>query len=329
MHLFGNMLFLWIYGDNVERRLGGCPYLLAYLATGVVATLAHALVFSSLGRAAGRRLGRDLGRARLLLRALPAQHRAHAGLPAAVPDARVRDPGAARARHVPAVRQPAAVRARGRGRRGARRPHRRLHRRGARRPGWSSGAASTAGPPQVEVVAAPGERRGRARVARRRALRRGGPALLRAAGVGDARRALAGRGRRARQLAAPQRQRRRGAHAAAARRPATTRAARARRGLRARRARSCSRTCGEPTAAYQYLLSALELGAVAETEAARPAACSAGSTRCRSGKWGGCTRLRAGQRSCPLRPRAVHAPGARLARRGPRRRRGPGRAPSW
>jgi membrane associated rhomboid family serine protease len=47
MHLFGNMLFLWIYGDNVERRLGAIPYLLAYLATGVAATLTHALVFSS------------------------------------------------------------------------------------------------------------------------------------------------------------------------------------------------------------------------------------------------------------------------------------------
>ena len=47
MHLFGNMLFLWIYGDNVERRLGAIPYLLWYLATGVAATLTHALVFSS------------------------------------------------------------------------------------------------------------------------------------------------------------------------------------------------------------------------------------------------------------------------------------------
>jgi membrane associated rhomboid family serine protease len=47
MHLFGNMLFLWIYGDNVERRLGPPVYLFAYLATGVVATLSHALVFSS------------------------------------------------------------------------------------------------------------------------------------------------------------------------------------------------------------------------------------------------------------------------------------------
>ena len=39
MHLFGNMLFLWIYGDNVEHRLGSVKYLLAYLATGVTATL--------------------------------------------------------------------------------------------------------------------------------------------------------------------------------------------------------------------------------------------------------------------------------------------------
>jgi membrane associated rhomboid family serine protease len=46
MHLFGNMLFLWIYGDNVERRLGGIPYLFWYLATGVAATLTHALVFA-------------------------------------------------------------------------------------------------------------------------------------------------------------------------------------------------------------------------------------------------------------------------------------------
>ncbi|MGH7805894.1 MAG: rhomboid family intramembrane serine protease [Candidatus Binatia bacterium] len=39
MHLFGNMLFLWIYGDNVEHRLGAIPYVIAYLATGVAATM--------------------------------------------------------------------------------------------------------------------------------------------------------------------------------------------------------------------------------------------------------------------------------------------------
>jgi len=43
LHLFGNMLFLWIYGDNVEHRLGAVRYLLAYLGTGVAATLFHAV----------------------------------------------------------------------------------------------------------------------------------------------------------------------------------------------------------------------------------------------------------------------------------------------
>ncbi len=41
MHLFGNMLFLWIYGDNVEHRLGRLPFLFWYLATGAAATLFH------------------------------------------------------------------------------------------------------------------------------------------------------------------------------------------------------------------------------------------------------------------------------------------------
>jgi membrane associated rhomboid family serine protease len=44
MHLFGNMLFLWIYGDNVEYRLGRVKYLLAYLATGAAATLFYTLL---------------------------------------------------------------------------------------------------------------------------------------------------------------------------------------------------------------------------------------------------------------------------------------------
>lgn len=44
MHLAGNMLFLWIYGDNVEHRLGSGRFLVAYLGTGVIATLSHALL---------------------------------------------------------------------------------------------------------------------------------------------------------------------------------------------------------------------------------------------------------------------------------------------
>jgi membrane associated rhomboid family serine protease len=39
LHLLGNMLYLWIYGDNVEHRLGGAGYLFWYLATGVAAAL--------------------------------------------------------------------------------------------------------------------------------------------------------------------------------------------------------------------------------------------------------------------------------------------------
>lgn len=43
MHLAGNMLFLWIYGDNIEYRLGRIGYLFAYLITGSAATLFFAL----------------------------------------------------------------------------------------------------------------------------------------------------------------------------------------------------------------------------------------------------------------------------------------------
>lgn len=39
MHLCGNMLFLWIFGDNVEYRLGRLNYLLAYLGTGICSSL--------------------------------------------------------------------------------------------------------------------------------------------------------------------------------------------------------------------------------------------------------------------------------------------------
>ena len=43
MHLAGNMLYLWIYGDNVEHRLGSGRFVIAYLGTGALATLAHAV----------------------------------------------------------------------------------------------------------------------------------------------------------------------------------------------------------------------------------------------------------------------------------------------
>jgi membrane associated rhomboid family serine protease len=45
MHLLGNMLFLWIFGDNLENRMGRFRYLIFYLVTGLAASLAH--VFST------------------------------------------------------------------------------------------------------------------------------------------------------------------------------------------------------------------------------------------------------------------------------------------
>jgi membrane associated rhomboid family serine protease len=42
LHLIGNMWFLWIFGDNVEDRLGHPAFLLFYLIAGLVAMLTHA-----------------------------------------------------------------------------------------------------------------------------------------------------------------------------------------------------------------------------------------------------------------------------------------------
>ncbi len=44
MHLIGNMLFLWIFGDNLEDELGHLKFLAFYLACGVSAGLAHVWV---------------------------------------------------------------------------------------------------------------------------------------------------------------------------------------------------------------------------------------------------------------------------------------------
>jgi membrane associated rhomboid family serine protease len=44
MHLLGNMLFLWIFGDNVEQAMGSVRFLVFYLLCGVVATLAHIMM---------------------------------------------------------------------------------------------------------------------------------------------------------------------------------------------------------------------------------------------------------------------------------------------
>lgn len=43
MHLLGNMLFLWIFGDNLENLLGHGRYLIFYLLTGLIASLAQVI----------------------------------------------------------------------------------------------------------------------------------------------------------------------------------------------------------------------------------------------------------------------------------------------
>src|SRR5690606_22553844 len=40
-HIGGNMLFLWIFGDNIERRFGAFLYIVFYLLTGLAASATH------------------------------------------------------------------------------------------------------------------------------------------------------------------------------------------------------------------------------------------------------------------------------------------------
>ncbi len=44
LHIIGNMLFLWVFGDNVEDVLGSATYLIFYLLSGIVAGLAQVVV---------------------------------------------------------------------------------------------------------------------------------------------------------------------------------------------------------------------------------------------------------------------------------------------
>jgi membrane associated rhomboid family serine protease len=44
MHLIGNMLYLWIFGDNIEDILGSLGFVVFYLACGVAADVAHILI---------------------------------------------------------------------------------------------------------------------------------------------------------------------------------------------------------------------------------------------------------------------------------------------
>ena len=42
-HLIGNMIYLAVFGDNIEEEMGHFPFLLFYLCSGIVGALAHAL----------------------------------------------------------------------------------------------------------------------------------------------------------------------------------------------------------------------------------------------------------------------------------------------
>lgn len=49
-HLFGNMLYLWVFGDNLENRMGHLRYLIFYLLCGVLASLAHVFFTYLMGK---------------------------------------------------------------------------------------------------------------------------------------------------------------------------------------------------------------------------------------------------------------------------------------
>lgn len=48
MHLIGNMLFLWVFADNIEAKIGSFKFLVFYLAGGLFASFAH-IYFSTVG----------------------------------------------------------------------------------------------------------------------------------------------------------------------------------------------------------------------------------------------------------------------------------------
>jgi membrane associated rhomboid family serine protease len=60
-HIAGNMLFLWIFGDNVEDRMGHIRYLIFYLVCGVLASLAHVITTAMLATDQGSMLIPSLG----------------------------------------------------------------------------------------------------------------------------------------------------------------------------------------------------------------------------------------------------------------------------
>jgi membrane associated rhomboid family serine protease len=60
-HIFGNMLFLFIFGDNIEDRLGHLRYLLYYLVCGIIAGMSHVLATAIFASQASTLLVPSLG----------------------------------------------------------------------------------------------------------------------------------------------------------------------------------------------------------------------------------------------------------------------------
>ena len=107
LHIGSNMLYLFIFGDNVEDRLGHFRFLIFYFVCGVVAGITHIVVNAELGRPEHRRIGRHRRRPGRLLAAVPARPGTHAAVHRPV------HPGPAHRRRVPdhvLVRDPVPVR---------------------------------------------------------------------------------------------------------------------------------------------------------------------------------------------------------------------------
>lgn len=49
MHIGGNMLYLWVFGDNLENVMGHTKYLLFYIICGIIASLSHVYLSSYTG----------------------------------------------------------------------------------------------------------------------------------------------------------------------------------------------------------------------------------------------------------------------------------------
>ena len=45
VHLFGNMIYLWVFGDAVESAIGHVRFFLLYIACGAIGSLVHTMVF--------------------------------------------------------------------------------------------------------------------------------------------------------------------------------------------------------------------------------------------------------------------------------------------